>query len=517
MTKKAIIQIIILMSAALMGIVGMQIYFINNTLKLSYEVFDNNVHAALDHVVSRLEQLELQHTATRYNLPRPTLTAGGSEIAIAPSVVAIDEISSYLQPDSLNASRTDTLAQEHYPQLEEKFRAQETRKTWKKGSNEAFRIHFERFFVHHSIIQHIPVDKRTSLLHIENVLREELGKAGIATDYVFGVFSLSRDSFLFRRSFCPELDLSDHTRPHNFSYWIQLFPSSEQAEAVLHIEFPHRKQFVWRGIVFHLIGTLLLAAIIIFCFYYTIRIIYNQKKVSEMKTDFLNNMTHEFKTPIATISLASDAIRSLLGGQKYDKIDRFVRIIKEENARMLTQVEQVLQIARIEKRDLRLKLQEVDLRVLAEKAISSISLQIEKREGTIKTDFRSQRTLLQADETHLTNAILNLLDNANKYSPTSPRISISIQDAPNNSGLLLSVSDEGLGISKEAAKSVFEAFYRVSTGNLHDVKGFGLGLSYVKSIASAHGGEVSLQSELGKGSTFTLFLPFRNPQAEQSE
>jgi two-component system phosphate regulon sensor histidine kinase PhoR len=368
--------------------------------------------------------------------------------------------------------------------------------------------------VHHSIIQHIPIDKRASLQQIENLLREELTKAGIATDYVYGVFSLSRDSFLFRRSFCPDLDLSDYERPQNFGYWMQLFPSSEQAEAVLHIEFPHRKQFVWRGIIFHLLGTLLLAAIIIFCFYYTIRIIYNQKKVSEMKTDFLNNMTHEFKTPIATISLASDAIRSLLGGQKYDKIDRFVRIIKEENARMLTQVEQVLQIARIEKRDLRLKLQDVDLRALVEKAISSISLQVEKREGTIKTEFLTQKTLLQADETHLTNAVLNLLDNANKYSPNAPRITLRVADAPNGRGILLSVSDEGMGISKEAIKNVFEAFYRVSTGNLHDVKGFGLGLSYVKSIATAHGGDVRVQSELGKGSTFTLELPYVNPKAE---
>jgi two-component system, OmpR family, phosphate regulon sensor histidine kinase PhoR len=507
MTHKAIVQIITLMSLSLLGIVGMQIYFILNTLKLNYEVFDSNVHAALDHTITRLEHAELELTATKYNLPKPTLA--NDEIIVAPSVVAIDEISTYMQYDSLLATRSDTISQDNYPKLEERFIARETRKTWKKGSNEAFRIHFERFFVHHGIIQSIPIEKRATLKMLNDILRQELQKTGINTAYVVAVFATQRDSFIRRESYCEHTNINLYNKREDFAYQIQLFPSGEQVQATLHIDFPHRKQFVWRSIFLHLIGTLLFAAIIVSSFYYTIRIIFNQKKVAEMKNDFLNNMTHEFKTPIATISLASDAIRSLLKNQKIDKIDRFVHIIKEENGRMLTQVEKVLQMARMEKKDLKLKIETIDVHTLASQAVATMSLQVEKREGRITTDFGATRVEIEADETHLLNAIINLLDNANKYSPESPKIHVVTRDAPNQKGILISVSDQGLGISKEAQKNVFAAFFRVSTGNLHDVKGFGLGLSYVKSITTAHGGDVSVQSESGKGSTFTIFMPYK--------
>ena len=507
MTKRAIIQIIVLMSMALIGIVSMQIYFIINTLELNYEMFNSNVHAALDHTVSRLEQAELQHTAVRYNLPQPTL--GEDEIITAPSVVAVDEISSYMELDSVLATRADTLTQGNYPKLEERFIARETRKTWRKGSTEAFRVHFERFFVHQGIVQNIPIEKRATLGLLAGILQEELRKAGINTAYVFGVYATQRDSFIRMESYCEHTSVDKYKRRTAFTYAAQLFPTANEVQAVLHLDFPHRRLFIWRGILLHLISTLLFASIIIFSFYYTIRIIFNQKKVSEMKNDFLNNMTHEFKTPIATISLASDAVRTLLAGQKYEKIGRFMHIIKEENARMLTQVEKVLQMARMEKKDLRLKIEVLDAHLLIGQAVATMSLQVEQRGGQILTNFEASKSEIEADDTHFLNAVVNLLDNANKYSPQTPKISVHTEDSPDGKGILISISDQGLGISKEAQKSIFEAFFRVTKGNLHDVKGFGLGLSYVKTIAMTHGGDIRVQSELGKGSKFTLFMPYK--------
>jgi two-component system phosphate regulon sensor histidine kinase PhoR len=495
------------MSMALIGIVSMQIYFIINTLELNYEMFNSNVHAALDHTVSRLEQAELQHAADRYNLPLPTL--GDDEIITAPSVVAVDEISSYITLDSVLATRGDTLAEGNYPKLEEHFISRETRKTWRKGSTEAFRVHFERFFVHQGIVQNIPIENRTTLVQLSAVLREELQKVGLKTAYVFGIYATQRDSFIRMESYCENTSIEKYKQQAAFAYSAQLFPSANEVQATLHLDFPHRRLFIWRGILLHLISTLLFAGIIIFSFYYTIRIIFNQKKVSEMKNDFLNNMTHEFKTPIATISLASDTMRTLLAGQKYEKIGRFIHIIKEENARMLTQVEKVLQMARMEKKDLRLKTEVLDAHLVVGQAVATMSLQVEQRGGKILTNFEATNTEIQADDMHFLNAVVNLLDNANKYSPQTPIITVNTADSPDGKGILISIADQGLGITKEAQKSIFDAFFRVTKGNLHDVKGFGLGLSYVKTIALTHGGDVSVQSELGKGSKFTLFMPYK--------
>jgi two-component system phosphate regulon sensor histidine kinase PhoR len=226
-----------------------------------------------------------------------------------------------------------------------------------------------------------------------------------------------------------------------------------------------------------------------------------------MKTDFINNMTHEFKTPIATISLAADSITSptIIGAP--DKIKRFVDIIRQENRRMNSQVERVLQMALIDKKDVQINLEELNIHDLIQQVIANFSLQIEKREGTLTARLDAERPIIEGDATHITSVIHNLLDNANKYSPEKPQVTISTRNVP--MGVEITVSDRGVGISKEARKNIFDKFYRVSTGNIHDVKGFGLGLSYVKEIITAHKGLIDVKSETGKGSSFILTLPTR--------
>jgi two-component system phosphate regulon sensor histidine kinase PhoR len=226
-----------------------------------------------------------------------------------------------------------------------------------------------------------------------------------------------------------------------------------------------------------------------------------------MKTDFINNMTHEFKTPIATISLATDSIVSPIILQSPDKIKRFVDIIRQENRRMNSQVERVLQMALIDKKEFQLRLESVDIHALIQQAVDNFSLQVERREGAIKSQLQAEQPIIEGDSTHITSVIHNLLDNANKYSPEKPQITISTRNVP--MGLEITVSDNGIGISKEARKNIFDKFYRVSTGNIHDVKGFGLGLSYVKAILTAHKGLIDVKSEPGKGSSFIITFPLR--------
>lgn len=224
-----------------------------------------------------------------------------------------------------------------------------------------------------------------------------------------------------------------------------------------------------------------------------------------MKTDFINNMTHEFKTPIATISLASDSILSPSILENQDKIKRFIGIIKQENRRMLGQVEKVLQMAQIEKEDINLKIAPFNLHDVIQDAIVNAELKVQAKGGQILTKLDATHPVIHGDANHIANIINNLLDNAEKYTPETPQITIQTQNVKR--GIEFSITDNGIGMSKDSQKLIFERFYRVHTGNIHDVKGFGLGLSYVKAMTEAHGGKVSVQSEVGKGSTFTVFLP----------
>ncbi|NJK82836.1 MAG: HAMP domain-containing histidine kinase [Saprospiraceae bacterium] len=256
-----------------------------------------------------------------------------------------------------------------------------------------------------------------------------------------------------------------------------------------------------------MISSILFTVIIMFCFGYTIDVIFKQKKLSEIKTDFINNMTHEFKTPIATISLAADSITSPMIVGHTEKVQRFANIIKQENKRMNSQVEKVLQMALLDKNEFQLKLTEVNLHNVVESALENIGLQVERKEGKVSAELKAARPVVQGDLTHISNMINNLLDNANKYSFEKPEISVHTCNVPN--GVEVTVKDKGIGMSKEARKHIFDKFYRVHTGDLHDVKGFGLGLSYVKAMITAHKGTIDVKSELGKGSSFILFFPFR--------
>ena len=293
---------------------------------------------------------------------------------------------------------------------------------------------------------------------------------------------------------------------YNSPYRVALFQKDIESPGYLSIYFPNRTSLVLGSVWKTLVLSVIFTGIILFCFWYTIQVIYRQKKLGEMKTDFINNMTHEFKTPIATISLATDSISSPMVVGHPDKIKRFVDIIRQENRRMNSQVERVLQIAQLDKKDFQLKLSDINMHNLIQQAVENFSLQVERREGSLNLELNAQQPIFKGDGTHIASVVHNLLDNANKYSPDKPEITIRTRNVPN--GIELAVIDKGVGISKEARKHIFDKFYRVHTGNIHDVKGFGLGLSYVKAIVTAHKGFVDVHSEQGKGSTFTLTFPF---------
>jgi two-component system phosphate regulon sensor histidine kinase PhoR len=358
--------------------------------------------------------------------------------------------------------------------------------------------------------------RNISLSKLDQYLKRELKDQQIDLDYEYGVFSNALQSYTILNGqyaviLGSEVQGSDMEVNRSLSksaYSIDLFDSENfDSPGLLRIFFPARTTFLIASALPALISSLVFTGLILFCFIYTITVIMTQRKMSIMKTDFINNMTHEFKTPIATISLATDSILSpkILGDK--EKTIRFIDIIKQENKRMLGQVEKVLQIGQLDKKDFQLKISEIQINELVEAAVEHTSLTILKREGRIQTKLDPAIGTIEGDENHVSNVIHNLLDNANKYSPEKPDIFVETKKHVSN--IEICVSDKGIGMSKEELKRIFDKFYRVSTGNLHDVKGFGLGLSYVKAIVDAHKGKVEVESELGSGSTFSVFFPLR--------
>lgn len=352
---------------------------------------------------------------------------------------------------------------------------------------------------------------------LDKYLKSELESKNIDLHYEYGVYSNEYKSYFIENG-SYIATIGDTTKSSNVAamnplykaeYKISLFDNEVTNPGHLNIYFPGKKRFLWSNVIGILISSILFTGLILFCFSYTIYVIFHQKKVSEMKTDFINNMTHEFKTPIATISLASDSILSPAILENKDKVTRFINIIKQENKRMLSQVEKVLQMAQIEKENVELKFNAVNLHETINDAVINAELKIQAKGGTIQTSLLSQNPIIEADQIHISSIINNLLDNAEKYTPEHPEIIISTRDV--KGGIEFDVSDNGIGMTKDALKLIFEKFYRVHTGNVHDVKGFGLGLSYVKAMVDAHHGKIYVKSELGKGSIFTIYLPSKQP------
>ncbi|HPH85957.1 MAG TPA: HAMP domain-containing sensor histidine kinase [Ferruginibacter sp.] len=297
----------------------------------------------------------------------------------------------------------------------------------------------------------------------------------------------------------------------NFNMVIPLIPASGSnlenlsKEEFLMIIVPHQRALILKEITWFILGAILFTIIIATAFFLTIRTLLKQKKLSEIKSDFINNMTHEFKTPLATISLAVDALKNEKVSGDKEKTNYFTGIIKEENKRMNKQVETILQAALLDKQEVQLNLKKLSAHALITSALNNIALPIAEKGGHIDVNLDAPKDLIMADEVHFTNLINNLLDNAVKYSRENLLIKLHTSNTGNQ--FRIRIEDNGIGMNKETLNRIFEKFYRAHTGNIHNVKGFGLGLSYVKTMVDAHKGSIKPESTLGKGSSFTLTIP----------
>ena len=302
---------------------------------------------------------------------------------------------------------------------------------------------------------------------------------------------------------------------NNYSHgYLLITPSGSPAENLaadetLIVVVPNLKNIVFKSLQVRIGTSLLFTLIIIAAFYLTVRTMLRQKKLARIKNDFINNMTHEFKTPIATISLAVDAMRNEKVVSDQEKMNYFSSIIKEENQRMNRQVETILKASQLEKQEVELNLKPVHVHEIIRDVVDNFALQLEEKSGKAELSLDAPNDLIDADEVHLSNLVNNLVDNALKYSKENVPLNLKLSTADAGKKFVLRIEDNGIGMNRETLKRIFERFYRAHTGNIHNVKGFGLGLSYVKTIVEAHDGDIKAESTLGKGSIFTIELPLK--------
>ncbi|MGB0881201.1 MAG: sensor histidine kinase [Polaribacter sp.] len=343
-----------------------------------------------------------------------------------------------------------------------------------------------------------PIHKRISNKELNTTIKKELVKRNISLDFKYGVYS--------RDGLATKLKSGYYTINKKESYKYPLFYNiNDEVEYELYITFPNKNKHILSDISNILLLSLFFIFIIIIAFSSSLYQLIRQKKISEIKTDFINNMTHEFKTPIATINLALDSIKNPKIIDDNNKVLRYVKMIRDENKRMHAQVENVLRISRLEKNQIEISKETIDGHDLIEDAISHINLLINDKNGSVSTHFQAITSEILGNQFHLTNVIVNMLENALKYSEGKPIIDIYTEST--NTFFVFKIKDEGIGMSKNAQKYIFDKFYREQKGNIHNVKGHGLGLAYVKEIIDSHHGKIFVESEKGKGSIFTVKLP----------
>ncbi len=519
MTKNHVTLIVILMTVSLLGIGALQWHWLTSAYAEKEAEFDRSVKQALTATVQELEhkQTELYIDKSLSNEFIPELTVLMREYkegtwtredefkVIEPSANDQDgektEVIIWSEEDSAEVDHDIQIITESGDQTQNTYTI--TRYASQDTSYSDTIIHRRQFEHKVNVVGDVlgkmivaeltsndPLKARLSVCNIDSLLTQKLAGQGIQADYKL---NLPDSNQVQASSMIPQ-------------YSASLFPGMEVLDQYqLGLSFPEKDAVVlgsMSAILFLAIG---LTLIMVFTFGFTVYYILRQKKISQMKTDFINNMTHEFKTPLATIRLAADSIRHPEVSGDTPKVNYYLDVIQDENTRLSAHVENVLQIARMEKEELKLNIVRVDLNELVERVATSMDIQVKSKDGSIVTKLESSELSVDGDQNHLYNAILNLVDNAIKYCKNPP--SISLRTERKGDHVLLEVLDNGIGMSKEVQSRIFKTFYRAQQGNLHEVKGFGLGLSYVKTIVERHSGEIQVESALGKGTRIGITLP----------
>ncbi len=522
MNKHNLGIISVLVGLALVALIAIQVYWIRSSIKLKKEEFDHTVMEALKSTSYKLEKIatankiakkiKLRKQGVRITKPGLVTLKNPSgndvqlrifeELSTDSSGVITSKMS---QKDFIGDSVKfqDNLFPKEllssYPPA--KNNEQSLRDELLKAGTEVVNDLYDELI---SINLYKDYKPKVDSLMLDTVLHQELKSAGINTKFVYSISSRLANS----NSGGNYRDAQKDCDSTGCFYKINLSPSNVYVTPqYLSLSFPDETNYLLNTMWAMLSVSGIVISILIFAFYYTIATISRQKKLSLIKNDFISNMTHEFKTPISTIALASEMLNDSTVSKTPEKQHRFIKMITDENKRLSILVESILQTSILDKGEFKLKVVQLDIHDIINQVIVNTQLLVDQKNGTISNNPNAVNIKIEGDKVHVTNIIFNLIDNAIKYTKDSPNINISTRSL--NDKIEITIKDNGIGISKDNIRKIFDKFYRVPTGNVHNVKGFGLGLSYVKAVVEKHNGTIHVESELGKGSIFKILLPFK--------
>ena len=522
MNKRLFYLLITLMSFSLIGIIFVQGYWIKNTVEINEQQFSFNANQVLTNTAERLELRELEIYYFAFKKVADSIgtvkdISFGDFFAISKEDYK-DETFIYsngLLEEDYKLSSSYINANIDSLQFRKLVREQADRLIDDSDSNELARVSderlkalmsmdpFEKEFLKRAVLNYSaknPIHRRVPKNVISGIITQEIRELNLETNFEYGIYS---------NSLATKVRTEDFKLQSNATYGVPLFNlRNTNTGYYLYVNFPQKNKVILKSITLMSVLSIIFTLIIVVAYTSALSQLIRQKQISEIKTDFINNMTHEFKTPIATTKLALDFLKNPKAMNNDSILTRYLGMIREENERMNNQVENILQISRLEKNDLDIKKTPRDYHVIIEKAINHMRLMIEERGGYIKTHLGALKYDGLVNESHLTNVFTNIIDNANKYSTDEPKIDVFTENIKNS--IVIKVRDQGLGMSKNTKSNVFNKFYRAHTGDVHDIKGHGLGLAYAKRIIEEHNGEISVESEKGKGSTFIIKLPIIN-------
>ncbi len=512
MNNKFIPFISVLMTISMIVFVTLQLYWIKELYSALNQDFSNKVYSALESSAMKAQEMEVEKylnidnknfgktVVDSSNLPTQTYiqqnsdSANRTTITFQKSIVESQNFPISSKGDSLQLTKLYT--DEGILKIKKNNTAEPlTAQLSKDISNNTYAL---RQFVKLSA-SNLPIEKRVDIAALDSVLSKELKLNGLNTKFGFAVMDkTNRLTKVVNDIYIDQKDKSNYTYP--------LFTDSkERTLYTLALVFPRKDYSLAKNNLPMLLGTFMSLLTILGIYIISINYMMRQKKIADVKTDFINNMSHEFKTPLATISVATDSLANDKIATNPEKVKYYSGLIKQENLRMKKQVENVLNMSKLERNEVQLFLKETDVRALIKEISESFGLIVAQRNGTLTQEFNTSKYTFKIDEFHISNALVNLLDNANKYSPDAPQIKVKTRNEGNF--YVVEISDKGMGMDMDNKTRIFEKFFREETGNIHNVKGQGLGLSYVKKIVELHKGQVLVESQKGKGSTFTIKLP----------
>lgn len=484
--KKSIIWFLtIIMCITFAGLLYMQVLYMKNMVRLRDEQFTQGVKRSLYAVSSSLEKNETRRyliedareaeTYDPFFIDQPSQMP--SQQSLPPMGYQLAQSSNFVSP----------------PSLRDRIRSQYI---------------YQRALLDEVVLNiisqssNLPIEQRADSAMVSDLLKAELASNGITLPFEFAVVN-RMGSVIYSTA-----GYSSHNADENNTFVQTLFPNDSRNRVnYIKVYFPDKRDYIYHSIKF-IVPSFFLTIILLIMFLYTIIVAFRQKKLTEMKNDFINNMTHEFKTPISSISLAAQMLNDNTVLKSPKMLEHISTVINDETKRLRFQVEKVLQMSMFDRQRASLRLQEVDANLIINNIVNTFKLKVERYGGAINSNLEADDAIIEVDEMHFTNVIFNLLDNAVKYREEDRplELKISTRDLPNDR-LEITVADNGIGIRREDLKRIFDKFYRVSTGNLHDVKGFGLGLAYVQKMVHEFGGQITVESEINKGTKFIIILP----------